>query len=111
MEKNKLKIEFTKTDTGVQIEILGKDKTIPWADIVQDSAPKIVNSLREAQEANIQNTREELIENMAKLADKTVDQVKKELSKMKGHEDANLAYLGAKYMEEFLKKMDKKGKK
>lgn len=111
MEKNKLKIEFTKTDTGVQIEVLGQDKTIPWADIVADSTPKIVDSLRKTQEATVQKAKEDLVEQMAKLADKSVEDIRKELSKMKGPEEVNLAKMGAKYMEEFLKKMNKKGKK
>lgn len=111
MEKNKLQIEFTKTDTGVQIQILGQNRTIPWADIVADATPKIVESLRKTQEETIEKSKEDLIEQMAKLADKSVEDVKKELSKMKGPEEVNLAKLGAKYMEEFLKKMNKKGKK
>jgi hypothetical protein len=48
---------------------------------------------------------------MAELSDKTVEQVKKDLSKMKGDTNANIAILAGKYMEEHIKTISKKGKK
>lgn len=112
--KNKLIIEFEKLEKGVSIHILGQDKSIPWAKYVEQAMPPIIESLEKefkpVTEEDLKQSKENLIKTMASLADKSVDEVKKDLAKMKGDENVNIAKLSAEYMAKFLKKMNK-GKK
>lgn len=115
MEKNKLIIEFEKLDKGCMVHVKGQDKRIPWAQYVEKSMPTIIESLKkeyhEVTDEELADTREQLIKSMAELSDKTVEQVKKDLSKMKGDTNANIAILAGKYIEEHIKTISKKGKK
>ena len=100
MSNKKLVLEFTLTDTGVNIDIRGS-KSVNWVQVLKDAMPRIYDNLAESG-CDLEATKAKLIESMANLADKSVDEVRADLAKMVGDENINLATLSARYMSEYV---------
>lgn len=97
-----LTIEFTLTETGVNTEIRGNKCGI-WVDVLKDVMPRVYKELSDT-DGSLEQTQEKLIESMAKLAGKSVDDVKKELAEMDGDTKANVAKLSLQYLQDVVAK-------
>ena len=100
MSNKNLVLEFTLTDTGVNIDIRGS-KSVNWVQVLKDAMPRIYDNLAESG-CDLEATKAQLIESMAGLADKSVDEVRADLAKMPGDENLNLATLSAQYMSDYI---------
>lgn len=97
-----LTLEFTLTDTGVNTEIRGNKCGI-WVDVLKEVMPKVYKELSDT-DGSLERAQDSLIESMAKLAGKSVDDVKKELAEMDGDTKANVAKLSLQYLLDFISK-------
>lgn len=97
-----LTLTFTLTETGVNTEITGNKCGI-WVDVLKDVMPKIYKELSDT-DGSLEQTQEKLIESMAGLAGKSVDDVKKELAEMDGDLKANIAILSLRYLQDVVAK-------
>lgn len=97
-----LTLEFTLTETGVNTEIRGNKCGI-WVDVLKDVMPRVYKELSDT-DGSLENAQDRLIESMANLAGKSVDDVKKELAEMDGDTKANVAKLSLQYLLDFISK-------
>lgn len=108
MTEQKLTIEYTKTEEGVLLKIEGS-KDIDWARYFTQTQDTIIKQLKENYEGEetLEEIKENLIGTMAEMSGKSVDEIKKELSKMKGSEKENITKLALEIALKYVKK-DKK---
>lgn len=95
-------LEFTLTETGVNTEIRGNKCGI-WVDVLKDVMPRVYKELSDT-DGSLEQTQDKLIESMAALAGKSVDDVKKELAEMDGDPKANVAILSLRYLQDVVTK-------
>lgn len=115
MEKldKKLVITFERIDgTNVGVTVKG-DRSILWADTVKKAIPAVIKSLEEEEEeSTIKDSKEQCLRALANLADKSYEQIIKELEAMDGGANPeNITKLSIKYMHDFLNKKDSSDKK
>lgn len=97
-----LTLTFTLTETGVNTEIAGNKCGI-WVDVLKHVMPNVYKELSDT-DGSLEQAQERLIESMAELAGKSVDDVKKELAEMDGDTKANVAKLSLQYLLDFISK-------
>ena len=97
-----LTLEFTLTETGVNTTITGNKCGI-WVDVLKDVMPMVYKELADS-DGPLEQTQDKLIESMAELAGKSVDDVKKELAEMDGDTKANVAKLSLRYLQDVIAK-------
>lgn len=105
MTEQKLVIEFTKKEKGCLLKIEGS-KNIDWARYFIETQDTIIKQLKENYEGNetLEESKERLLESIAEMAGKSVDEIKKELSKMKGSEKENITKLALETALNYMKK-------
>lgn len=102
MAEKTLTLKFTLKETGVSTEIHGTRGPV-WVDVLKQVMPSVYSSLAE-EGCDLEQTQEKLIKTMADMAEKSVDDVKKDLAAMDGDEYVNIAKLSAVYLQDFIGK-------
>lgn len=107
----KLVIMFERTDdTCLSVTIKG-DRNILWANTVKKAIPAVIKKL-EQEESTLKDSKEQCLKALANIADKSYEQIIKELEAMDGGANAeNITKLSIKYMHDFLNKKDSSDKK
>lgn len=102
MAEKTLTLKFTLKETGVSTEIHGTRGPV-WVDVLKQVMPSVYSSLAE-EGCDLEQSQEKLMQAMANMADKSVDEVKKDLAAMDGDEYVNIAKLSAVYLQDFINK-------
>ena len=105
MTEQKLVIEFTKTEKGCLLKIEGS-KNIDWARYFTATKDEIIKQLKANYEGEetLEESKERLLQSIAEMSGKSVDKIKKELSKMKGSEKENITKLALETALNYMKK-------
>lgn len=108
MADKKLTLEFTLIDDeGTVATSISGSRGVVWCDILKDVMPKVYKSLAN-EGCDVEQTKAALVEQMARLSGKTVDEVKAELAAMDGNEYANVATLSAQYIRNAIESIETK---
>lgn len=108
MKEHKLTIELTKMAEAIEIKITGCSD-VDWAKYIKKAQDTIIEQLQRQYnpEKDLEQSKERLLESIAEMSGKSVDKIKKELSKMKGSEKENITKLALEtalnYMEKDIK--------
>lgn len=113
MSDKKLTIVYTKTKHGLQVEINGT-KDVNWAKHIERANESIINTLKEqyngTEDKEEAEAKEEAIKKLAKIAEKSVEDIKKEIEEAKGTEKQKFAKIMCKYVEKTLLDLSKDAK-